>query len=167
MERLEPILGRLKAFALTRPVAYGAPACAIAGLFAGLVLQTGPQDGPYVPEMERVERPLMAEAEPINWPTGEVPDYVIGTDALRATRTPPPTYAAYEPPPAFEPPSQYVLTDYRAEATPPADETRWASNRGDILDVSLPEDAPRPPSAPIAPSAPPAPTPTVLAGIAS
>ncbi len=155
MERLDLILDRLKGFALTRPVAYGAPSFAVAGLLAGLFMQMGPQDGPYVPEMERVERPAMAEAEPIAWPTGKVPDYVIGTDALKPARTPQPAiqYADYEPPPAPELPP-YVPAQHGPATPPPSsDETRWASAQGDILNVSLPEDAPR------------APTPTVLAGI--
>ena len=155
MERLDPILDRLKAFVATRPVAYGAPSVAIAGVLAGLVLQTGPQDGPYVPEMERVERAILAEAEPIAWPSGKVPDYVIGTDALRPPPAPAPAvqYADYAPPPAPELPP-YVPADHGPAEPPPApDETRWASAQGDILNVSLPEDTPR------------APTPTVLAGI--
>ncbi|PZR34557.1 hypothetical protein [Caulobacter segnis] len=155
MERLDAILDRLKAFVTTRPVAYGAPSVAIAGVLAGLVLQTGPQDGPYVPEMERVERPVLAEAEPIAWPSGKVPNYVIGTDALRPPPAPIPVvqYADYEPPPAPELPP-YVPADHGPADPPPApDESRWASAQGDILNVSLPEDAPR------------APVPTVLAGI--
>lgn len=164
MESLDHILDRLKAFAATRPVAYGVPACAFAGLLAGIVLQTGPQDAPYAPEMERVERPLVAEAEPIAWPAGDAPDYVIGTDTLKAARTPPPAieYADYAPPPAPELPP-YVPAEHGPATPPPAptppmapspDEPRWASARGDILDVSLPEDALR------------VTTPTVLAGIA-
>ena len=155
MERLDLILNRMKGFALTRPMAYGAPSFAIAGLLAGLFMQMGSQDGPYVPEMERVERPVMAEAEPIAWPTGKVPDYVIGTDALKPAPAPQPAiqYADYEPPPAPELPP-YIPAEHGPATPPPAsDETRWASARGDILDVSLPEDAPR------------APIPTVLAGI--
>lgn len=169
MERLDQLLDRLKAFAATRPVAYGAPACAVAGVLAGLVLQTGPQDGPYVPEMERVDRPAMAEAEPIAWPTGKVPDYVIGSDALKAARTPPPSlqYVDYEPPPAPELPPHVPAEHGPATPPPSPEETRWASSGGDILDVSLPEDAPRAPVAPSAPMAPSAPAPTVLAGIAS
>lgn len=166
---MERLLDRLKAFALTRPVAYGAPAFAFAGLLAGIFMQMGPQDGPYVPEMERVERPVLAEAEPIAWPTGKVPDYVIGTDALKVARTPPPAlqYADYEPPPAPDLPP-YVPAEHGPATPPPRpEETRWASSRGDILDVSLPEDALRAPVAPSAPIAPSAPAPTVLAGIAS
>ena len=155
MERLDLILDRLKAFAVTRPVAYGAPSFAVAGLLAGLFMQMGPQDGPYAPEMERVERPVMAEAEPIAWPTGKVPDYVIGTDALKPAHAPQPTlqYADYEPPPAPELPAYIPAEHGPAAPPPPSDETRWASARGDILDVSLPEDTPR------------AAAPTVLAGI--
>jgi hypothetical protein len=155
MERLDQILDRLKAFALTRPVAYGAPACAVAGALAGLALGTGPLDGPYVPEMERVERLAMAEAEPIAWPSGKVPDYVIGADALKAARTPPPAiqYVDYEPPPAPDIPP-YIPAEHGPATPPPSpDEMRWASARGDILDVSLPEDDAR--------AAPP----TILAGV--
>ena len=166
---MERLLDRLKAFALTRPVAYGAPSFAVAGLVAGLFMRMGPQDGPYVPEMERVERPILAEAEPIAWPTGKVPDYVIGTDALKVARTPPSTlqYADYELPLAPDLPP-YVPAEHGPATPPPRpEEIRWASSRGDILDVSLPEDAPRAPVAPSAPIAPSAPGPTVLAGIAS
>lgn len=153
MERLDQLLDRLKAFVATRPVAYGAPSFAVAGLLAGLVLQTGPQDGPYVPEMERVERPVLAEAEPIAWPTGKVPDYVIGTDALRPQPAPVIQYTDYEPPPAPELPP-YIPADHGPATPPPSpDGARWASAQGDILNVSLPEDAPR------------ATAPTMLAGI--
>ena len=147
MERLDPILTRLKAFALTRPVAYGAPSFAVAGLVAGLSMQMGPQDGPYVPEMERVERPYFAEAEPIAWPAGNVPDYVIGTDSLKTARPSPQIqYAEYEPPPAPELPP-YVVAEHGPATPPPSsDDPRWASARGDILDVSLPEDAPAAPT---------------------
>lgn len=163
MERLDHILHRLKGFALTRPVAYGAPSFALAGVLAGLFLQMGPQDGPYVPEMERVERPVMAQAAPIVWPTGDVPDYVIGTDALRLDHEPQPAiqYADYEPPPAPELPP-YIPAEHGPAAPPPSsfspsspDETRWASTDGDIVNVSLPEDAA------------PTPPPTVVAAIAT
>lgn len=150
---MERLLDRLKAFAVTRPVAYGAPSFAIAGLLAGLVLQTGPQDGPYVPEMEHVERPALAQAEPIAWPTGKVPDYVIGTDAFRPPPAPIVQYTDYAPPPPPELPPYVPANHGPAQPPPSPDEPRWASAQGDILNVSLPEDAPR------------APAPTVLAGI--
>jgi len=142
MERLDQILDRLKGFALTRPVAYGVPAFALAGVLAGLAMRTGPQASPYTPEMDVVQTRYEAVAEPIAWPTGKVPDYVIGADFLKATQPPPPvTYADYEPPPPPELPP-YVPAQHGPATPPPeADSPRWASDRGDILDVSLPEDA--------------------------
>lgn len=145
MERLEKLLRDLKTFALTRPVAYGAPVCAAVGLLAGLGLRTGPQDGPYAPAMEPVRVARQDFAEPIAWPTGKVPDYVIGTDFLKAMEPPPAIeYAAFEPPPPPEVPP-YEPARHGPAARPPdpdlaLESHRWPSQRGDILDVSLPED---------------------------
>lgn len=158
--RLEHALTRLKAFALTRPVAFGAPACAAVGVLAGLVMRPGAQEAPYAPDMAPIQTPYEALAEPTAWPAGKVPDYVIGTDFLKAQQPPPPIdYASYEP--SYEPPlppevSPYVPADH-GPATPPPDPDapQWASERGDILDVSLPEDR-------VQPSAP-----TVLADAAA
>lgn len=156
MDRIEHWLEQLKAFALTRPVAYGAPACALVGALAGLAMQTGAQDAPYSQEMEPARASYEATAEPIAWPAGKVPDYVVGTDFLKATQPPPPIrYASWEP--AYEPPPMpdvppYVPAQHGPASPPPdADGPHWASERGDILDVSLPEDRP------------PQPIPTVLA----
>jgi len=140
-QRLEQILRNLKAFALTRPVAYGAPACAFAGVLAGLAMQTGPQDVAYTPEMETAQYAQQDTAEPISWPSGKVPDYVVGTDFLKATQPPPPIqYAEYEPPPMPDLPPYVPAEHGPATPPPPADAPHWASQRGDILDVSLPED---------------------------
>ena len=150
MDRLAPILEQLKAFAFTRPVAYGAPACAIIGALAGLAMQTGPQDASYVAEMQPTGVNQEAVAEPISWPSGKIPDYVIGTDFLKATQPPPPVQMAsyessYEPPPTPEIPPYQPAQHGPAEPPPPADGPHWASQRSDILDVSLPEDrAPQP-----------------------
>lgn len=150
MERLEHLLETVKAFALTRPVAYGAPAFAAIGVVAGLAMQTGPQDGPYTPEMSPARTSYEATAEPIAWPAGKVPDYVVGTDFLKATQPPPVQMAsydepAYEPPPAPEIPAYQPAQHGPASPPPDPDGAHWASERGDILDVSLPEDrAPRP-----------------------
>jgi hypothetical protein len=148
-QRLEQILGHLKAFALTRPVMYGAPAVAMVGLLAGLAMKTGPMNGPYTPEMERVQGEYRAEAEPISWPAGKVPDYVVGTDFLQATQPQPIQVAyqdaSYEPPPVPDVPPYVPAQHGPATPPPPADAPHWASERGDILDVSLPEDrAPKP-----------------------
>ncbi len=159
-QRLEHILGHLKAFALTRPVLYGVPACAFAGVLAGMAMQTGAQDGAYTTEMETARYAQQDYAEPISWPAGKVPDYVVGTDFLQATQLPPPVqYADYEPPPPPELPA-YVPSQHVPAAPPPsADAPTWASERGDILDVSLPEDR-RPQSAQAA-------TPLVMADAAA
>lgn len=145
-QRLEKIIHRLKAFAITRPVLYGAPAFAAFGVVAGLGLQVGAQDAGYVPEMEPVRYVQQEVADPISWPAGKVPDYVVGTDFVKATQPPPPIqYADYEPPPMPELPP-YVPAEHGPATPPPlVDAPNWASQRGDILDVSLPEDRqPRP-----------------------
>ena len=146
--RLEQFIAKVKTFTVTPPVAYGAPACAVVGLLAGLAMRPGAQDGPYTPEMEPVRTAYEATAEPIAWPSDKTPDYVIGTDFLKAQQPPPVEMASYEP--SYEPPPApdvppYVPAEHGpATPPPPADAPRWASERGDILDVSLPEDRPRP-----------------------
>lgn len=160
--RLEQIIGHLKAFSLTRPVAIGAPACALLGVMAGLAMQTGPQDRDYTPEMEPVRYVQQDEAEPLSWPAGKVPDYVIGTDFLQATQPPPPAqvqYADYEPPPAPELPPYVPARHDQTEPPSPGGPPNWASERGDILDVSLPEDH--------APRSSETPTPLVMADAAA
>jgi hypothetical protein len=142
--RLEHMLAQLKGFTLTRPVAYGAPACAFIGILAGLAMKTGPQDAGYTPEMEPVLAAYETQAEPTAWPAGKTPDYVVGTDFLKMTQPPPVQMVsddepAYAPPPMDVPP--YVQAQHGpATPPPPADAPHWASQRGDILDVSLPED---------------------------
>jgi len=120
----------------------------------GLVFRVGPQ----IPDRPTMEPTSFASVEdtanPISWPSGKVPDYVVGTDFIAATRQPDPIVAdtgyyepasyretAYhEPPPAppvaAEPPPVVIA----ANAARP--EPRWASTRGDILDLRLPEDPP-------------------------
>lgn len=159
-QRLEQILGQLKAFALTRPVAYGAPACAMIGLMAGLAMKTGPLDAGYMPEMEPARGVYEATAEPTVWPAGKTPDYVVGTDFLKMTQPPPVQMVSYDEP-AYAPPPEMDVPPYvparhgPATPPPPSDAQHFASERGDILDVSLPED--RRPQQPI---------PTVLADAA-
>jgi hypothetical protein len=135
----------LKTFAQTRPVMYGAPSAAVLGVVLGLVFRVGPQ----LAEPSTMEPSSLASTEetanPISWPSGKVPDYVVGTDFLAATRQPTPIVAdtgyyepaSYrEPPPApvAEPPPIVIAANAARE------EPRWASTRGDILDLRLPED---------------------------
>lgn len=159
-QRLEQILRHLKAFAVTRPVAYGAPACAVVGILAGLAMKTGPLDAGYTPEMEPAQSAYEAQAEPIAWPAGKTPDYVVGTDFLKMSQPPPVQMVSYDetayaPPPPMDVPPYVPAQHGPATPPPPADAPHWASERGDILNVSLPEDR-----------KPPQPIPTVLADAA-
>ncbi|WP_419317486.1 hypothetical protein ACN2C7_13520 [Caulobacter sp. ErkDOM-E] len=137
----------LKTFAVSRPVLYGAPLAALLGVALGLVFQVGSQTEPFVEARPLNRAALEDHAQPIGWPSGKVPDYVIGTDFLAQTR-PLETYSPHyeiEPPamvyaaPEPEPPALVA-------ARPARDETRWASTRGDILDIRLPEDEPARPT---------------------
>lgn len=158
-QRLEHLLAKLKTFALTRPVAYGVPACAAVGVLAGLVMRPGAQEANYAQDMQPVRTAYEATVEPISWPAGKTPDYVVGTDFLEAQKPPPVQMVAYEPsyepPPAPEVPAYVPGEHGPAAPPPPSDAPHWASDRGDILDVSLPEDRQ------------PKPIPTVLADAAA
>ena len=135
----------LKTFARTRPVLYGAPAAAALGIVLGLVFQVGPQIADR-PTMEpSYSASIEDTANPISWPSGKVPDYVIGTDFIAATRQPTPivadtgyyepaSYREPAPAPVAEPPPVVIAANAARE------EPRWASTRGDILDLRLPED---------------------------
>ena len=126
------------------------------GVTFGLMLRTGAQEAPYV-DSYALRDTQYAEAEPIAWPRGKIPDYVIGTDFLRAQRMDPPpvVVASYEVP-------EYVAPIAWREPEPQAQPARlvepsersWASTGGDILNVRLPEDPPAAPEPPQAPEAP-------------
>lgn len=143
-------LAPLKTFAASRPVMYGAPAAAVFGVVLGLLLRVGAQMEPPASMEPRDGGVAEQTAEPIAWPAGKVPDYVIGTDFLAAAhpRSPPPSDYAYEPrvtvmePAEAAPPPVVVAA---RPARPARDETRWASTSGDILDLRLPDDAPEAP----------------------
>ncbi|KQY95078.1 hypothetical protein ASD21_06820 [Caulobacter sp. Root1455] len=138
-----------------RPALIGAAIALTIGLAGGLILKIGPQTAPQT-ETAFAAESSYAQAEPIAWPRGKVPDYVIGTDFLRAQqyREPPVVVASYEVP-------EYVPVTW-TEPTPQArpvqlaraDERTWPSTSGDILNTRLPEDAPGPPEAPEAIDAP-------------
>jgi len=127
------------------------------GVTLGMALKTGSQEAPYSDSYAQRDTPS-AEAEPIAWPSGRIPDHVVGTDFLQAQNaTPPPVVvASYDVP-------DYVPAAWR-EPEPPAPTPpvrpaepavrTWASTGGDILDVRLPEDAPTAPEPPAAPEAP-------------
>jgi hypothetical protein len=151
-----------------RTALIGAAVALTIGLAGGLALKTGSQAAPE-PEMAFAPETAYAQDEPIAWPSGKVPDYVIGSDFLRAQRQPqqpPVVVASYEVP-------EYVPTAW-TEPTPEAQPVRlveatertWPSTGGDILNVRLPEDAPsapEPPEAVDAPDAPSAPAPVTMA----
>ncbi|MDB5456581.1 MAG: hypothetical protein JWP92_2166 [Caulobacter sp.] len=141
---------RLQDFFIRRPVLYGGPAAAALGAVLALSLRVGDQAAPYSEPMSARLDTQVAEAEPIAWPSGKVPDYVIGTDFLRRPeRWDAPVEVATAPmAEAYQP------VDWRFEPEPPprpavdvpAAETRWPSSQGDIVNVSLPEDAPAQPT---------------------
>jgi hypothetical protein len=150
-----------------RTALIGAAVALAIGLTGGLLLKTGSQTAPEAETAFSPETPY-AQAQPIAWPTGKVPDYVIGTDFLRAQQPdqPPVVVASYEVP-------EYVPTSW-TEPTPQAQPARviqtaersWPSTGGDILNTRLPEDAPaapEPPQAIDAPDAPRAPESVTLA----
>jgi hypothetical protein len=138
-----------------RTALIGAAVALTIGLAGGLILKTGSQtasetDYAYIPQTpyEGVEQ--------IAWPTGKLPDYVVGTDFLKAQQPdqPPVVVASYAVPeytPAtWEEPTPAPVAIQQVAMTDPADRA-WPSTRGDILDTRLPEDAPRAPEAPEAP----------------
>jgi hypothetical protein len=138
------------------------------GVTGGLVLKTGSQTAPDTGAAYFAETPY-ERVEQIAWPTGKLPDYVVGTDFLKAQDAGPPpvVVAAYEVPeytPATRtepapPPAPPVVQPVRMAQ---AEERYWPSTQGDILDTRLPEDARDAPEAPEAPEPPTAAAPIVL-----
>jgi len=134
------------------------------GVTLGLALKTGSQEAPYSdPYAQRDSQ--HAEAEPIAWPSGKIPDYVVGTDFLRAQDAPPPpvVVASYDVPEYLAPTAWREPEPRPAPAPAPVIEPpqrSWASTDGDILNVRLPEDAPAAPEPPQAPQALEAPSAT-------
>lgn len=143
----------MQAFLPHRAALIGAAVALTAGLTGGVILKTGPQTEPQA-ETFLIGSSAYAEAEPVAWPRGQVPDYVIGTDFLKASQADPPAVvAAYEvaeyvpaswpdasadAPPAWTEPAPQVPPPPSVETDAPS----WPSVQGDILDVRLPEDLP-------------------------
>ncbi|TCS14584.1 hypothetical protein [Caulobacter sp. BK020] len=143
----------------------GAAVALAVGLTGGLILRTGSQTAPQV-DTVFLSGPAGDTVQPIAWPTGKVPDYVVGTDFLpgRQPEQPPEVVASYEVPEyvpaAWSEPEPEIQTE--AQYIRPAEpvDRNWPSTAGDILNTRLPEDAPQAPepppviAAPQAPSAP-------------
>lgn len=140
----------------------GAAVALAVGLTGGLILRTGSQTEPQI-ETAFLSGPAGDAVQPIAWPSGKVPDYVVGTDFLpgRQPEQPPEVVASYEvpeyvpaawsePEPEAQTEAQYVRPAESADRT-------WPSTAGDILDTRLPEDAPEAPAPPLAVAAPEAP----------
>lgn len=133
----------LKTFAVTRPVLYGAPLAAVVGIVFGLLFRVGAQLEAPASSTPVNQAALEDTAVPIAWPSGRVPDYVVGTDFIAAAQPQRPTVAYYrdeEPfvmPPPMDVPPPLVRVARSATVEP-----HWASTEGDILNVRLPEDAP-------------------------
>jgi hypothetical protein len=153
-----------------RTALIGAAVALAIGLAGGLTMKVGAQAAPET-ETAFVDQLSSPQAEQIAWPIGKVPDYVIGSDFLRAQQPEPPVVvASYEVPeyvPTVEPtawsgPAPEVQPVRVAETR----ERSWPSVSGDILNTRLPEDAPyapEPPEAIDAPEAPAATAPMTLA----
>jgi hypothetical protein len=137
----------------------GALVALTVGVTGGLLLRTGSQIAPGLESYAPRADPY-AEAEPIAWPGGKVPDYVIGTDFLQAQQTdqPPVVVASYQVPeyvpPAWHEPEPPAPPQPAQPAGPADAERAWPSTGGDILDIRLPEDHPVAPEAPRPPEAP-------------
>jgi hypothetical protein len=85
----------------------GAVVAAAVGLAGGLVMRTGPQVAPDVapePQAYAIAAAPSDAGEPIVWPAGQVPDYVIGTDFVTPPQPEPaPEVVASEPLPYEDP----------------------------------------------------------------
>ena len=145
-------LSTLKRFAASRPVLYGIPTAAALGVVFGLVFRVGGQIDEAPPPMAVAPPSAESPANPIAWPSGRVPDYVIGTDFLASAQ---PQSAAYRSD-AQEFPLLEIPADSAPQLEPEPVEVaantpaapQWASTHGDILDVRLPEDL-SPPAEPL------------------
>jgi len=146
----------------TRAAIVGLPLALTLGAVAGVAMQIGPQEaepGAYV----EVHGSQYAEAAPMVWPAGKVPDYVIGQDFLRPPQDETPVVLTSADlvgmgpemgliePASYEPADQDIVSASGATAaamdqpmvpTEPADAPRasYASTSGDILDKRLPEE---------------------------
>jgi hypothetical protein len=139
-----------------RTALIGAAVALVIGVTGGLILKTGSQAAPET-YAEFTPSAPMDQVDQIAWPTGKMPDYVIGTDFLKAQQPyqPPVVVASYEVPeytPArWEEPAPAPAPAVVQQAMAEPEDRAWPSTHGDILDVRLPEDAPRAPQAPEAP----------------
>ena len=137
-----------------RAALIGGAVALVIGLTGGLALKVGAQTAPES-DMAFASEPSTSQDEPIAWPSGKVPDYVVGTDFLRPPQPDTPVVvASYEipeyVPAAWTEPEPQVQPVRLAETG----ERRWPSTGSDILDTRLPEDAPSPPEPPQAIDAP-------------
>ena len=145
----------------TRAAIVGLPVALTFGAIAGVAMQIGPQKREPQPYAE-IHGSQYAEAAPMAWPSGKVPDYVIGQDFLRPPVDETPVVltsadlaemglvepASYEPDPAdadivsASGATTAMLDDQPTVPTEPADapSRSFASTSGDILDKRLPEE---------------------------
>lgn len=132
-----------------RPALIGAAVALVIGVAGGLILKTGSQTEPQAYADFIPEEPT-AQVEQISWPSGKLPDYVIGTDFLKAQQPYQPVVAASYPVPEYALPVWEELAAAPAAVQPirmeAPRERAWPSTHGDILDVSLSDDAPAAPA---------------------
>ncbi len=122
----------------------GAAVALALGLTGGSIMRIHEQ---AVPPMEAYVSggDQYAQADPIAWPSGKVPAWVVGTDFLKSERMDqPPVVVASESIPEYVAPIAW----HEPEPQPQAERVRlvqtedrdWPSTSGDILDTRLPED---------------------------
>lgn len=141
-----------------RAALIGAAVALAVGAVGGLTLKIGSQTAPEM-DSYAASGASYDQVEPTAWPSGKVADYVIGTDFLQAQRPqqPPVVVASYEVPEYVPPTWTEPAPQVQPVRVVAAEDRAWPSTHGDILDMRLPEDAPRAPEAPVAIEAPAAP----------
>jgi hypothetical protein len=141
-----------------RTALVGAAVALAIGTTGGLILRIGSQtEAPIMTAF--ASEPAYTEAQPpVAWPSGKVPDYVVGTDYV-VPKTPPqpPVVAASYTVPDYVP-TAWTWPKPKTEPVRAVEPTEraWPSSGGDIPSTRLPGDPPEAPPAPAAPQAPPA-----------
>jgi hypothetical protein len=138
-----------------RAALIGAAVALAVGTTGGLILRIGSQtEAPIMTAF--ASEPAYTEAPPVAWPSGKVPDYVVGTDYVvpKTPPQPPVVVASYNVPEYV--PTAWTWPSPKAEPVRVVEPTErtWPSTGGDILNTRLPGDPPEAPAAPIAPEAP-------------
>ncbi len=145
-------------FLAHRTALIGAAVALAIGTTGGLILRIGSQtEAPIMTAFAFASEPADTETQPVAWPSGKAPDYVVGTDYV-VPKTPPqpPVAASYEVPGYV--PTAWTWPKPKTEPVRVIEPTErtWPATAGDIPNTRLPGDPPEATAAPAAPQAPPA-----------